>query len=108
MCEKKKTTYYYTPETEKLIEKGIEMFSGESPTGTLTKTGLIDMCIRKAVEEYPEQISELRQWSREQDKKIIEITKKCDFYRTVVFKADKVNRFQRDLNKSIQEALNME
>lgn len=108
MCEKKKTTYYYTPETESLIEKGIEMFSGQSPTGTLTKTGLIDICIKKAVEENPAEIMELRQKIRELYKKIHEITEKSNLYRGIVLQSYKIDRQQRDLNARVQEAINLE
>lgn len=108
MCEKKKTTYYYTPETESMIKKGFEMYSKLSPTGTLTLTGLIDICIRKAVEEDPELINEFRQWIRERDKKIHEVTEKSNFYRGIVLQSYKVDKLKRELDSRVQEAINME
>jgi hypothetical protein len=108
MCEKKKTTYYYTPETESMIKKGFEMFLELSSTGTLTLTGLIDICIRKAVEEDPEVIKELRQLNRERDKKIHEVTEKSNFYRGIVLQSYKVEKLKRELDSRVQEAINLE
>ncbi len=108
MCEKKKTTYYYTPETEALIKKGFEMFTSLSPSGTLTLTGLIDICIRKATIEGPEALQRAKEYTQELISENREFKDKLNSYRNAVLETKRLSNLQKSLDSRIQELINLE
>ena len=60
MSEKKQYPYRYDEESEKLFKIGLEMYKKENPTPKFSLNQFLDICINKAVIEYPELVKKMK------------------------------------------------
>lgn len=106
--EKKKTTYRYAPQMERLIKKGIETFSQFTTTGTMTLSGLIDYCIQAAVETLPEQLARQTDQVWELQQQLKDEKEKNQELMQIIRQMHKLKKSQDNLESKIIQLLNQE
>jgi len=106
--EKKKTTYRYAPQMEPLIQKGIELYAKFTPTGNMTLSGLIDYCIRAAVETLPDQLSRQTDQVYELQQQLAAEKLKNEELMLTIKLMYRLKRDQENLNNQIQDLINEE
>ena len=82
--DKKKTSYYYDEEIEKLIEDGMKEYESKFHEGKLTLTRFIDLCIRHTINVFPSLIKKQETQIQSLQKENEDLKKEKEMYLSII------------------------